>query len=188
VPLLSPKRLFRISLRTLFVLTTVLCVWLGFKVHPVEQQQEAVAWVMERGGHVIYDFEFDGDVIAIPYAKPPGPDWLRDILGIDYFARPHWIELHDQRLANLSPLAQLDGLWCLQVSSKSLNDILALGELTNLEHLALACRDTPDLTPLANLTRLKRLHLWMPVKDEDLAWLRDTLPQCAIYQEPAKWK
>ncbi len=44
------KRLFRISLRTVFVLATVLCVWLGLKVREAKQQKEAVAWVEENGG------------------------------------------------------------------------------------------------------------------------------------------
>ena len=48
------KRLLRISLRTVFVLATVLCVGLGWKVHRVHKQREAVAWVKEHGGIVFY--------------------------------------------------------------------------------------------------------------------------------------
>ena len=53
------KRLLRVSLRMMFVLATILCVWLGFKVHQVKQQREAVARLREVDGYAGYDYEID---------------------------------------------------------------------------------------------------------------------------------
>ncbi len=64
------KRLFRISLRTVFVLATVLCVWLGLKVREAKQQKEAVAWVEETRGNVSYDYEHD-DESGYPLLSKP---------------------------------------------------------------------------------------------------------------------
>jgi hypothetical protein len=37
------RRWFRISLRTLLLLVTVLCIWLGVKVNLARRQKEAIA-------------------------------------------------------------------------------------------------------------------------------------------------
>ena len=52
-------RLFRISLRMAFVLMTILCVLLGFKVHRVTEQKEAVAWVENRNTSGTRTLHFD---------------------------------------------------------------------------------------------------------------------------------
>ncbi len=56
-PLPKPSRRFwQFSLRTLFVLLTALCVWLGWTVHRTNEQRKAVEraveWVGEMGGRV----------------------------------------------------------------------------------------------------------------------------------------
>ena len=38
-----PRRWFRFSLRTMFVLVTVLCVWLGYSLNWIRQRREAIA-------------------------------------------------------------------------------------------------------------------------------------------------
>ena len=46
------RRWFQYSLRTLLVLVTVLCVWLGVTVNRARKQREAVAAIQELGGTV----------------------------------------------------------------------------------------------------------------------------------------
>lgn len=94
------------SLRTLFVVLTVLGIWLGVIVHRAREQREAVKAIEAMGGVIVYDwqpqptprskgkwtsrkiaakrwtwhFSFDLGNAAIP-----GPEWLRGIIGDDFF-------------------------------------------------------------------------------------------------------
>src|SRR5689334_19696866 len=98
-PATTRRRWLRYSLRTLFVLVTLLCVWLGLWANRAERQKRAVAWFKAHGGEVHYDYEFtmhpaktdeytkvdgaqlifeydeNGDRIAPPL---PGPSCLHD--------------------------------------------------------------------------------------------------------------
>jgi hypothetical protein len=80
----KPKRRFlQFSLRTLLVVMLIVCVTLGWKVNKAKRQREAVAWVQESGGSVSYGYEFDDARKRVPNPQPPGPKWLRELLGID---------------------------------------------------------------------------------------------------------
>ena len=75
---------FRFSLRTLLVLVTACCLFLGWFSwwsEQARQQQRAVAWVKEQGGDVTYDGELDDETFGS--GKRLIPQRLRDWLGID---------------------------------------------------------------------------------------------------------
>ena len=81
------RRWYQYSLRTLLIVMVLLCflfAWGGYKIRQAERQKEVVAWVREKGGWVIYDYEYDAKGKWIPDAEPPCPDWLRNLIGIDY--------------------------------------------------------------------------------------------------------
>lgn len=44
------RRWFRFSLRTLFVLVTVACIWLGYCARWCQQRREALAWIDQHEG------------------------------------------------------------------------------------------------------------------------------------------
>src|SRR5262245_39529566 len=84
-------RWLRISLRTLLILVTAFCVWLGIKVNHARRQQAAVQKVEELGGLVYYDYEcrdVPGEDLGSvdPSAQLRAPQWLLNRLGQDYFA------------------------------------------------------------------------------------------------------
>ena len=82
----KPKRRFlRFSVRTLLLLMLVFGVVLGWKVERARKQREAVAWVLEMGGTVFYNYQLDDDQSYVPDAKPRGPEWLRKRLGSHFF-------------------------------------------------------------------------------------------------------
>ena len=83
----EPRRRFRqFSLRTMLVVLTVFCVWLGWTVHRANEQKKAVEWVREMGGSVwCENYKFDAHGHFIADAEPPGPKWLVQLLGADYF-------------------------------------------------------------------------------------------------------
>ncbi|MFT5525240.1 MAG: hypothetical protein ACI9HK_003207 [Pirellulaceae bacterium] len=110
------RRWFRISLRTFLVLLTVACIWLGWLANRASQRRHAVEWVMESSGSVRYDYElaqnrrFPGD------AEPPGPDLLRNLFGIGYFANHVDVSFNNTQVSDLTPLANLSNLETLWLS------------------------------------------------------------------------
>ena len=91
-PIKRRPRWLRFSLRTLLVVMTVLCVWLGFKVNAARRQKEAVEALLESGNfEVYYDYQCSpvpgqpGDYNIDGEALPHGPAWLRKLLGDDFF-------------------------------------------------------------------------------------------------------
>ena len=87
---LKPRRRWlQFSLRTLFVLLTVLCVfcaWLKVTVERARKQREAVSALKTAGAIVHYDFDYDRFGKRIAQPKAPGPAWARKFLGDDFFA------------------------------------------------------------------------------------------------------
>ena len=108
-----------------------------------------MAWVHEMGGDVRYDY--DGRYVR-PVAEPPGPSWLRALLGLDFLSDV--IEVGCDGLldsADVSPLAGLPDLRTLTLSHTRVSDLTPLTKLNNLEYLTLNKTSISDLTPLADL-------------------------------------
>jgi len=76
-------------LRTLLIVVTILCVWLGIQVNRANRQRRAIGTISELRGLVFFEHEYDNEqsLNRIPDAKPPGPIWLRKLIGEDYFRR-----------------------------------------------------------------------------------------------------
>ena len=73
------RRWFQYSLRTLFVLVTVLCVCLAVTANRARRQREAVKAIESVGGQVRYEYQY------VSGQEPPGPEWLRELIGDEYF-------------------------------------------------------------------------------------------------------
>ena len=104
------RRWLKVSLRTLLLAITVLCAWLGFIVNRANKQKQAVAWVRENGGRVVYDFDLNGPRGPIDDAEPKDPKWLYQWIGIDYFADVRSVDLSKKEISDLAPLAQFTDL------------------------------------------------------------------------------
>ena len=136
----TKKRWLSFSLRTMLVLLTIVCVWLGFKVHRVERQKAAITWVESVGGTVSYDYELDeagvlfghydqsGDWICD--ATLPRPRWLRELIGVDYLDTVISVTISDSGLVDLSPLTNFTELkWLHLVDNADFDaEILKLKE------------------------------------------------------------
>src|SRR5262245_47882876 len=100
------KRWLRFSLRTMLLLITVLCIWLGFQVNAARRQREAVAAILDAGGTVYYDYQVISRGVGLPRygfdlsRTPPGPEWLRKYIGGDYFCTAIVVDLHRPNIAN----------------------------------------------------------------------------------------
>ena len=84
------RRYLTFSLRTFLVLLTVLAAWLGVVVNRAREQREAVKALEALGGSVGYDWQdVDLDLEELLSLDgpltPPGPEWLRRLVGDDLF-------------------------------------------------------------------------------------------------------
>lgn len=159
----KPKRCFiRFSLRSLLLVTMIVCLFLGWQVERVRRQREAVRYILQLGGTVGYEYEglFIDEPHGIPSPKlpKPAPVWLINWLGIDFFDEVVSVSLPEKKV-DLSKLATLSSLRRLDLYNARPKDIAPLEKLHELEWLNLNGTAIDDLSPLQDLTQLKYLYV-----------------------------
>ena len=146
----------RYSLRTALIAVTLLCIVLGTWASRSLRQRDALAALKAAHEDTSFEWHYDYEVDENGESRsgdPPGPAWLRDWLGIDFFANVATLELD---------LAVVD-LWRVR-------DFPALRTLSLSDGHAGITDD--DLAPLAELHDLKRLDIsLLPITGEGLAQL-----------------
>ncbi len=173
---LRPKRRWlRLSLRSLFVLTAVFALWLGDRVHRARQQQQAAAMVQRHGGEVSYDYldearrqpgvqqrmmaamTRNGPPVVF---EPPGPRWLRELIGDEYFITLNRVDLVDCAAtdADMELLQSQSDLWCLRLRETKITDE-GLQHITGLRDLAVLDLRNAQVTDagLETIGRLKSI-------------------------------
>jgi len=166
IALLTPKRSWvQFRLITVFVVVTGLCMWLAVRVNRAHRQRDAVAAIRALGGAVMYDYDFDAAGNQIRNAEPPGPAWLRRLLGVDFRNAATWVYLAGAPTtdADLVHLRNLPKLNWLHVGNKPITDdgLAHLAHCTQLESLDLGGTEITDvgLDKLTSLRRLKMLDV-----------------------------
>jgi hypothetical protein len=182
-PIPKRRRWFRISLRTLLVFIAILGIWLGFQVAAVRRQRNALQTLQASGG---WTLRFDYQCKRLPNtfrlvidqkAVPPGPEWLRNLAGEDFFRTTYTASWNDRAgvlmqdsvvtsLAALSDLRELIMRPTIRVSSQEVrrfndDDAAKLTGLKKLVTLDLSGIDIhePGLRSIAQLKNLKSLQL-----------------------------
>jgi len=172
-------RWLRFNVRTLLLVITVLCVWLGLQVNAARRQRNAVAAILKAGGTVYYDYQIVFETsVQWPIKSfddtkpPPGPAWLRRQIGDDYFrtvAAVYFLDIATVDKADLDRLAELRGLKALLSSGTAIvdKDLTVLASLHELEALVLI--HTPvNGSILASLPNPRCLNsLWLIETDVD---------------------
>jgi hypothetical protein len=129
--------------------------------HRAKNQQNAVASISKMGGVVRYNYEYDAAGDFDVQAQPPGPAWLRELLGIDYFSRVRTVDLAGDSVADtdLECLESLPYLRILRVGGPRVTDagLVHLKHLRRLEELLVAGPGVTD-AGLANLQSLRELR------------------------------
>jgi Leucine-rich repeat (LRR) protein len=167
----TPKRRpFRFSLRTLLVLVTIASVglgWLGLKVRQAQREREVVEAIKKLNGIAWYDYQFDSDDSLTDSPTPPGPAWLRKLVGDNFFANVAYCRfLLDSEVtdAELIHLEGLNRLRWLDIGNTKITDagLVYLQGLTQLKCLDLAGTQLTDagLVHLQGLNRLERLTIY----------------------------
>jgi hypothetical protein len=106
------RRRFQFSYRSLLVFLVALSVplgWFAWEIQRARKQRAAVDNIAKAGGWVAYDFHWNESGMPV---QPPGPSWLRELLGDDFFsdvvgARVIGTPAGDAELEHIKGLADL---------------------------------------------------------------------------------
>jgi len=178
------RRWYQFRLRTLFIVTAMLALWLG---RTFNAQRVASRAIVQLGGHVTYDYQARTGVFQRD-ADMPGPAWLRLLIGKDHFISVQGVDLsftgvtdadvarHLQKLPDVRSL-QLDGT---RLGDGVLRSVERMSRLRNL--MLFGTRVTDDgLVYLEGLSYLRNLDLRnTQVTEEGVKRLQKRLPNCRI--------
>jgi Leucine rich repeat len=182
----SKRRWHQYSLRTLMIIVTlfaVACSWFTVQMQQAKRQREAVEALIKLGGFVGYDYETNSDgFMRIRGVKPPGPEWLRRLLGDDFFNNVVYVNLTGSDVTTdmrnilvsqgsighpslevtktgLEQLEKLKQLRTLRLSKTQITDD-GLEHLVELKQLITLFLDETNITDtgLKNLKGLKQLR------------------------------
>jgi hypothetical protein len=145
------------------LLLALLCGWFAVKMEQARRQKALVEEIENVGGLVWRDYQFDADgSLLTKDPQPPGPAWLRRVLGDDFFMNVVKLDLTQTEIGDAG-LEHLKGLPHLQS--------LYLGtEVTDA-----------GLAHLKGLTELRYLNLSRThVTDAGVQGLQKALPHCTI--------
>jgi len=178
--MLRPKRRWlSYSLRALFAVVTVVCVWMAFVTNRAHRQERAVARIDELGGHVLFDYEIDELDQLINNGKPWAPAWARSVLGEEYFRRVRTVVLRgcSPTPDDLDLLSDVPGVSRLllredpSVTDDSLRHLAGAKNLRILDLISTSV-EGPGLQHIAPLHRLEELWIGRtPLTDEGMRYI-----------------
>jgi len=173
---------FRFSMRTLFILVTLLCVLLvplSVKVYKARQQRMAVESIRANGGKVLYVHDW-----ASIHPRPAILDnrWLRSVLGDDFYDVVFIVRITDPSDADISQLSRLRSLLILDLKDPHNVDLSPLNRrsigihfssetsfteknLAELSqsgcrfHVSISGPVIDDLSPIYKLSNISRLTI-----------------------------
>ncbi len=160
---------FQFHIRALLVLVVVVavpCSWVAVEVKKARRQSEVVAWIKSLDSSaVLYDWEFDAKGKSLPNARPPAPEWLWNLLGVDFFSDVLQAWLNDTDITD-NGLEQIKSFTHLQLLSLQRTPITDAGlkhikGLMRLQSLYLDNTRVTDagLENVQDLTQLQDLQL-----------------------------
>lgn len=161
----------RYSLRTLLLAMLSIAVFLGFPYTRAKRQERAVAAIEKAGGRVTYDWQLATHGLVAQQPQPPGPAWLRKLIGPHYFDTVVGVDISHTLVHGSpekfepfrAPLQQLPRLKRLQVFWQQLDDAdyAAIGLLRGLKELTLVKMELSEAgaRQIARLTNLRDLSL-----------------------------
>jgi hypothetical protein len=179
---------FQFSIRSLLVLTVAValsCSWLATEMKAAKTQKDAARCISALGS-CTYDDEVSASASAVT-ASPPRHDWLRRMLGCDFFASVTGVSVHARYAMFVGPMTEdgvpqviarlrFEQLRRLDLADCQVTDagLKHLADLASLESLSLDHNKVTDagLVHLAGLTQLKRLDLgYNKLTDAGLVYL-----------------
>jgi len=155
------RRWYQYSLRSMFVLTTLVamaCSWYAYEMKQAAERRAMIEAIIEAGGGVKY---YDADN-SYTDGEPPGWfSWLRKLHGDEHLGNAVTVYFYNTiHLEHIEDLTSLESLWLGGTFVKDA-EMVHLKGLANLEELWLYYTDITDagLVHLKDLTNLTCLRL-----------------------------
>lgn len=153
------------SIRSLLFLILIFGLWLGWNLRAARQQETAVRWVRDSGGHVCYDFQAGADGSNLGESHPISRR-IGDVCGTDFTSTVVLVSFDEVErfdgvdVDDLAPIAGLTGLTHLIIRNTKITDLQPLADMTNLRYLDAICsHQITDVSALSHLTDLSHLSL-----------------------------
>jgi hypothetical protein len=144
----------KFSLRSLLLVSTLLSLglgWIGNTIVRVKRQRASVAKIHAAGGRVRFDYQWRLD------QEPPGPEWMRILVGDDVFASVDavTVDFADVKDPDLvfAAIKQLPRLRCAELKGAAVTDS-RLAEALNFKPLHILSLTSARVTP-AGLAQLR---------------------------------
>ena len=161
------RRWLQFSLRTLMLVVTVFCIWLGITAKRARDQKEVVVALRNLNVRVTYDYQVEASRLHFARTNKPAPwpTWLCDLFGIDFFANVVATGHYDNVIHNagLDQVGRLPHLMAVYYNGVGMDDrgLRILSSTSGLENLAVRNSQITDagLVHLKGLTSLIRLYL-----------------------------
>ena len=161
----SRRSWLRFSLRSMMLLVVVIAVPMAWKVNRARNQRVVVAELRKLSAGIIYDYQIVNGIYD-PNLPQPGPKWLTDFLGKEYFIEVHHIavdgpQVNDETIALISKLPGVVSVALVdRTSGAGITDdgMAHFAEMANLEILVLRS-DRITGTGLMHLSGLRRLKI-----------------------------
>ena len=83
---------------------------------------------------------------------------IRELTGLQFATNLSWLDLRDNQITDISPVAPLIKLQGLWLDDNAVSDILPVKGLTELVELGFNRNQVSDLSPVTRLTKLEELH------------------------------
>lgn len=84
---------------------------------------------------------------------------IKSLAGLEHCVAVQEIDLEDNEITDLSPLAGLKLVQSLTLAHNKIESIAPLAELERLQYLELSSNSVSDLSPLAKMTNMRSLYL-----------------------------
>ena len=156
-------RWLRFSLRSLMIVVTLVCAAAGLASNQANRQRRAIERIQAARGIVYYDYQLDAKLgPRTDDPLPPGPDWLRDVIGVDYFGTAAAVGVNlgsDELLAAAGELPHLKALRIFCDSKITDGGLAHLKGLTELQSLYLRGVHDSGMASLNGLTQLQALYV-----------------------------
>jgi hypothetical protein len=178
---------YRFTLRSLILLLTIACIWLAIVFNQCRRQRRAVESIVNAGGQVTFDYQAKAK--RGEDATPPGPPWLRSLIGEEMFRTPAcviirgdgiddaFLAVHlpgvrsveilsiksdlvtDKAMANVAELRKLK--W-LSIDSSQITD-MGLADLPSIDEWEVFALDCPRVTDagMTHVAALKRIDTFV---------------------------
>ncbi len=185
----AKPRYVRFSLRAILLAMLLAGIVFGW-IQRSRQQRESIRQIRASNptAALLYNFEVDASGALKQQGTPPGPDWLRERLGVDYLSSIVGVDMFYPTDADVAILGRFPRLRRLHLErSIDLTDkgLEHLVKLTSLKLLVLGEADQvtdaglQQLAALKNLVEL-RLDRSRRMTSEGIERLRQRLPNCRI--------